>query len=102
VFFKSTDVSLKSSMLDRLAKDGFETVIEVSPEFKLFTEKKGSIEMFPVISVKRQCIIGYVGTHVVPDVYKVRLMSATGLDRKTGESIIYPSCFDMRIIDIDF
>lgn len=102
VFFKNIDTSIKSSMLDVLRKHSFDTTVEVSPEFVLFNEKKGTIEMFPVISVKRGCIIGYVGTHVVPDVYKVQVMSATGVDRRTGESIVYSSCFDMRLIDIDF
>lgn len=102
VFFKSVDASIKSSMLDVLRKHSFETTVEVSPEFVVFSEKKGDIEMFPVISVKRQCVIGYVGTHVVPDVYKVQVMSSTGVDRRSGESIVYSSCFDMRLIDIDF
>ena len=102
VFFKSVSADLKTSMLDRLRKGSFKTVLEVSPEFVVFQEKKGAIEMFPVISKKRGDIIGYVGTHVVPDVYEVQVMPATGIDRKTGESIIYNSCFDMRIIDIDF
>lgn len=102
VFFKSVSADIKASMLDRARKGSFKTVLEVSPEFVVFQEKKGAIEMFPVISVKRGDIIGYVGTHVVPDVYEVQVMPATGIDRKTGESVIYPSCFDMRIIDIDF
>ena len=102
VFFKSIDADLKKSMLDVLRKGSFETTVEVSPEFVLFQEKKGAIEMFPVISIKRQCVIGYVGTHVVPDVYKVQVMSATGVDRRTGESIVYSSCFDVRLVDIDF
>lgn len=102
VFFKSVDASIKTSMLDVLRKHSFETTVEVSPEFAVFSEKKGDIEMFPIISVKRGVIIGYVGTHVVPDVYKVSVMSATGVDRKSGESIVYSSCFDMRLIDIDF
>lgn len=102
VFFKSVDAFIKTSMLDVLRKHSFETTVEVSPEFVLFNEKKGAIEMFPVISIKRNVVIGYVGTHVVPDVYKVQVMSATGVDRKTGESIVYSSCFDMRLIEIDF
>lgn len=102
VFFKSVGVDIKTSMLDRLRKGSFKTVLEVSPEFVVFQEKKGAIEMFPVISVKRGTIVGYVGTHVVPDVYEVQVMSATGVDRKTSESIVYSSCFDMRLIDIDF
>lgn len=102
VFFKSVSADLKVSMLDRLRKGSFKTVLEVSPEFVVFQEKKGAIEMFPVISVKRGTVVGYVGTHVVPDLYEVQVMPATGIDRKTGESIIYNSCFDMRIIDIDF
>lgn len=102
VFFKSVSSDIKTSMLDVLRKRSFETTVEVSPEFVVFSEKKGDIEMFPVISIKRNCIIGYVGTHVVPDVYKVQVMPATGIDRRTGESIVYNSCFDMRIIDIDF
>ena len=102
VFFKSVDASIKTSMLDVLRKHSFETTVEVSPEFVLFNEKAGAKEMFPIISIKRGVVIGYVGTHVVPDVYKVQVMSATGVDRKSGESIVYSSCFDMRLIDIDF
>ena len=102
VFFKNVSADIKTSMLDRLRKGSFKTVLEISPEFVVFQEKKGTVEMFPVISVKRGTIVGYVGTHVVPDVYEVQVMSATGVDRKTGESIVYSSCFDMRLIDIDF
>jgi hypothetical protein len=102
VFFKSVSADLKVPMLDRVRKGSFKTVLEVSPEFVVFNEKKGAIEMFPVISVKRGTVIGYVGTHVVPDIYEVQVMPATGIDRRTGESIVYSSCFDMRIIDIDF
>jgi hypothetical protein len=102
VFFKSVDADSKLRMLEQLRKGAVTTTLRVSPEFKLFKEKAGNIEMFPVVSIKRNIVIGYVGTHVVPDVYKVQVMSATGVDRKTGESIVYSSCFDMRIIDIDF
>lgn len=102
VFFKDVDASIKAPMLDTLRKHSFETTVEVSPEFAVFHEKKGDIEMFPVISIKRGVVIGYVGTHVVPDVYKVQVMSATGVDRRSAENIVYNSCFDMRLIDIDF
>ena len=95
VFFKSVDAESKLRMLEQLRKGAVTTTLRVSPEFVVFQEKKGAIEMFPVISTKRNCVIGYVGTHVVPDTYEVRVQSATGLDRKTGEAVVYSSCFDM-------
>lgn len=95
VFFKTVDAESKLRMLDQLRKGAVTTTLRISPKFVLFNEKKGGIEMFPVYSVKRDCVIGYVGTHVVPDTYEVRVQLATGLDRKTGEAVIYSSCFDM-------
>jgi hypothetical protein len=87
-------------MLEQLRKGAVTTTLRVSPEFVLFNEKAGAKEMFPVYSIKRDCIIGYVGTHVVPDTYEVRVQNATGLDKKTGEAVVYPSCFDMVLVAV--
>jgi hypothetical protein len=100
VFFKSVDADSKLRMLEQLRKGAVTTTLRVSPEFVLFNEKAGAKEMFPVYSIKRDCIIGYVGTHVVPDTYEVRVQNATGLDKKTGEAVVYPSCFDMVLVAV--
>lgn len=100
VFFKSVDAESKLRMLNQLRNGAVTTTLRVSPEFVVFNEKKGGIEMFPVYSIKRDCVIGYVGTHVIPDTYEVRVQLATGVDRKTGESIVYPSCFDMVLMSV--
>ena len=100
VFFKSVDADPKLRMLEQLRKGAVTTTLRVSPEFKLFKEKAGNIEMFPVYSIKRDCIIGYVGTHVVPDTYEVRVENATGLDKKTKKRIVYSSCFDMVLVAV--
>ena len=100
VFFKSVDAESKLRMLNQLRNGAVTTTLRVSPEFVVFNEKKGGIEMFPVYSIKRDCVIGYVGTHVIPDTYEVRVQLATGVDRKTGESIVYPSCFDIILMSV--
>lgn len=100
------DAVTRKALLDKLTKESFKTVCEVSPEFVVFHEQKRTLEMFPVISVKRGIVIGYVGTHVVPDVYEVELSAirVQKLDQASGETYMetYGSGFMMRIIDIDF
>lgn len=100
------DAVIRTQLLDKLTKESLKTVIEVSPEFVVFHEQKRTLEMFPVISVKRGCIIGYVGTHVVPDVYEVELSAIRKqkIHKSTGLAYmeVYECGFEMRIIDIDF
>ena len=100
------DAVIRKALLDKLTKESFKTVCEVSPEFVVFHEKNKTLEMFPVISVKRGTVIGYVGTHVVPDVYEVELsaIKKQKLDKSTGLTYmeVYECGFEMRIIDIDF
>lgn len=100
------DAVIRTALLDKLTKESFKTVVEVSPAFVVFHEKNKTLEMFPVISVKRGTVIGYVGTHVVPDVYEVELSAIRKqkIDKASGETYMetYESGFMMRIIDIDF
>ncbi|MFN7355734.1 MAG: hypothetical protein ACK5UZ_10455, partial [Pseudanabaena sp.] len=100
------DAVTRTQLLEKLTKESFKTVCEVSPEFVVFHEKNKTLEMFPVISVKRGIVIGYVGTHVVPDTYEVELSAIRKqkIDKPTGLTYmeVYESGFMMRIIDIDF
>lgn len=100
------DVVTRKALLDKLTEESFKTVCEVSPEFVVFHEQKRTLEMFPVISVKRNIVIGYVGTHVVPDVYEVELsaIKKQKIHKSTGLTYleVYECGFEMRIIDIDF
>lgn len=100
------DAVTRKTLLDRLTKESVKTVVEVSPEFVVFHEQKRTIEMFPVISVKRNVVIGYVGTHVVPDIYEVELsaIKKQKIDQASGLTYMetYECGFYMRIIDIDF
>lgn len=100
------DAVIRTQLLDKLTKESLKTVIEVSPEFVVFHEQKRTLEMFPVISIKRGVVIGYVGTHVVPDVYEVELSAIRKqkIDQASGLTYmeVYECGFEMRIIDIDF
>jgi hypothetical protein len=100
------DAVIRDALLDKLTKESFKTVCGVSPEFVVFHEKNKTLEMFPVISVKRGTVIGYVGTHVVPDMYEVELSAIRKqkIHKSTGLTYmeVYECGFMMRIIDIDF